>query len=224
MFYSETKEEALEKILAYEKPKCKYCSKEMKIWETPNIPVGDGLGWGTPYLFICFNDECSLYKEGWSHINQSYAHNASYRCICYPETQQYECIPVFSNVGGQGQIIDEETLAREEALKEATKKGFLILASFYTEKNWLETLRLLVDATQPAKVRLKAAEMLGDIGATEVIDSMKSCKFGNQIIQKQVNDSITAIHQKYFTKECPFCAEIIKQRAQVCKHCGKEVV
>ncbi|MBW1649357.1 MAG: zinc ribbon domain-containing protein [Deltaproteobacteria bacterium] len=224
MFYSETKEEVLEKILNQKKPKCKYCEQEMKIWETPLMPVGDGLGWGTPYLFMCFNDECSLYKQGWEHVNEEYAHNASYRCINYPGTEQYECIPVFSNVGGQGQIIDEKTLAQEEVLKENIKKGFLILAGCYNEKNWLETLKILTDVTQPSRVRLKAAEMLGDIGATEVIDTMKSCKFGSKVIQKQVDDSITAIHKKYFTKECPFCAEIIKQRAQICKHCGKEVV
>jgi hypothetical protein len=29
----------------------------MKIWEVPPINVGDGLGWGTPFLFMCFNDE-----------------------------------------------------------------------------------------------------------------------------------------------------------------------
>ncbi|MBW1616047.1 MAG: zinc ribbon domain-containing protein [Deltaproteobacteria bacterium] len=224
MFYSETKEEVLERILALKKPKCKYCDKEMKVWETPLMPVGDGLGWGTPYLFICFNDECSLYKKGWEHINETYAHNASYRCINYPGTEQYECVPVFSSAGGQGQIIDEQTLAQEEALKENIKKGFLILAGCYQEKNWLETLRILVDAAQPARVRLKAAEMLGDIGDIEVIDTMKSCKFGNKSIQTQVNDSITAIHERHFTKECPFCAEIIKKRAQMCKHCGESVV
>ncbi|MBW1822651.1 MAG: zinc ribbon domain-containing protein, partial [Deltaproteobacteria bacterium] len=26
-----------------------------------------------------------------------------------------------------------------------------------------------------------------------------------------------------FTKECPFCAEIIKKKAKICKHCQKEV-
>ena len=66
--------------------------------------------------------------------------------------------------------------------------------------------------------------MLGDIGTTEVIDTMRNCKFGSKIIQTQVDASIAAIHKKYFTKECPFCTEIIKQRAQICKHCGKDVV
>jgi hypothetical protein len=27
---------------------------------------------------------------------------------------------------------------------------------------------------------------------------------------------------KGYTKECPYCAEIIKENAHICKHCGKE--
>ncbi|MCK5418660.1 MAG: zinc ribbon domain-containing protein, partial [Desulfobacterales bacterium] len=34
---------------------------------------------------------------------------------------------------------------------------------------------------------------------------------------------VSKIHQRYFTRECPFCAEIIKKRAKICKHCQKEV-
>ncbi|RPI36371.1 MAG: zinc ribbon domain-containing protein, partial [Nitrospiraceae bacterium] len=30
-------------------------------------------------------------------------------------------------------------------------------------------------------------------------------------------------HKKNFTMECPYCAEIIKIRAKICKHCGKEL-
>jgi hypothetical protein len=38
-----------------------------------------------------------------------------------------------------------------------------------------------------------------------------------------VDASIKKIHERNFTRECPFCAEIIKQRAKVCKHCNREV-
>ncbi len=219
----ETKKQILEKILAQEKPKCPHCNEEMKLWEVPPIPVGDGLGWGVPYLYICFNDECPPYKNGWENMLDNYAQNASYRCMCYPGTDTYEAIPVFSRMGAKGQVIDDEVLAQEAALKESIKQGFSILAGCYNDKDWLLALKLLLDATQPAKVRLKAAEMLGDIGTTEVIDSMENTKFGNEIIAKQVEDSITAIHKRYFTRECPFCAEIIKQKAKICKHCKKEV-
>ena len=88
-------------------------------------------------------------------------------------------MPVFGSQGGKGQIIDEQVLMEQEVLKEAIKKGFLILADSYTSKDWMTALNLLIDAGQPARVRIKAAEMLGDIGELDVIDTFKSHTFGN---------------------------------------------
>jgi hypothetical protein len=153
----------------------------------------------------------------------NYAHNASVRCLCYPGTQQFQYIPVFSSIGGTGQIIDDQVLAEQEILKEKIKKGFSILAGAYVSKDSVTVVRLLLDATEPQRVRLKAAEMIGDIGELEAIDPIRSARFGNEIIQKTVDESITKIHERYFTRECPFCAEIIKKRAKICKHCGKDV-
>lgn len=219
----ETKEQMLEKILSRKKPACPHCGEEMSIWEVPPFSFGDGLGWGVPYLFVCFNDNCPMYKQGWDNISDNYGHAASYRCICYPETKQFECMPVFSSLGGSDQIIDNRVLLEQEMLKENIKKGFSILADCYVEKDSVNTLRILLDATQPMKVRVKAAEMLGDIGELEAIDPVRDLKFPNEILQKKVEDAVKKIHERFFTKECPFCAEIIKKRATICKHCGKEV-
>jgi len=219
----ETKEQVLEQVLSMEKPKCPYCGVVMSMWEVPSIPVGDGLGWGVPYLFLCFNDECSLYVEGWDNIKENYAHTASYRCMCYPGTEQFECMPVFSPVGAQGQIIDEQILLEQEMLKEATKKGFSILAGCYVSKDYVTALKILLDAAEPTRVRIKAAEMIGDIGDLEVIEPIKNLKLGNEIMEEEIEKAVKKIHGRFFTRECPFCAEIIKKRANVCKHCGKEV-
>ena len=219
----ETKEEVLERVLQEKKPHCPHCGEEMQIWEVPPINFSDGLGWGTPYLFVCFSDNCSLYKQGWDHLQENYAHTASYRCMCYPGTEQFELMPVFSPMGAQGQIITDEILVKEEALKAATKKGFNILAGCFVENDTQTIAQILIDSTEPTRVRVKAAEMIGDIGELEAIEPLRNLKFGNQILQKTVNEAIKKIHQRHFTRECPFCAEIIKTRANVCKHCGKEV-
>ena len=219
----ETREEVLEKILDQEKPKCPYCGKEMTIWEVPSIPMGDGLGWGEPFLFLCFNDECSLYTEGWDKVEEDYGHRASYRSICYPSSGKFECMPVFGRFGGTGQVVDDQLLMEEEMLRESIKKGFSILAGCYVAKDAETILRLLLDPTESAKVRLKAAEMIGDIGSLEAIDPIKNLKIGNKLIQEQLDKSVKKMHERHFTRECPFCAEIIKARAKVCKHCGKEV-
>jgi hypothetical protein len=219
----ETKEQVLEKVLSQDKPKCPHCGAEMTIWEVPPFSFSDGLGWGTPYLFICFNDECSLYVQGWENMEENYSQCASYRCMNYPGTKQFECIPVFSPVGGTGQIIDEQILAEQEILKEKTKKGFSILAGAYVDKDHVTVVRMLLDGTEPQRVRLKAAEMIGDIGVLEAIEPIKSARFGSEITQKKVDESVKKIHERFFTRECPFCAEIIKKRAKICKHCGQDV-
>jgi len=219
----ETKEQVLERILTRPKPRCPYCNEEMNLWEVPPVNVGDGLGWGTPYLYICFNDNCSCYQQGWDHMKETYAHTASYRSINYPGTETFEIIPVFSSMGGRGQVVDEQVLAEQEALKEAIKKGFSILADCYVNKDGPQVMRMLLDPTEPVRVRVKAAEMIGDIGELEAIEPIRNVAFGNEILQKKVDGAISRIHERFFTRECPFCAEIIKKRAKICKHCGKEV-
>ena len=219
----ETKEQVFEKVMAMKKPLCPHCKKEMSMWEVPPVNFSDGLGWGVPYLFLCFNDECSLYKQGWDDLMENYAQTASYRCINYPGTDTFELMPVFSSMGATGQIIDDQVVAAEQALKEAIKKGFSILADCYVSKDSPAVLLLLMDPTEPAKVRLKAAEMLGDIGELEAVDALRNLKVGNELIQKEIDKSVKKIHERYFTRECPFCAEIIKKKAKICKHCQKEV-
>ncbi len=219
----ETKEQVLERMMTQPKPKCQHCGEEMSIWETPLMTFSDGLGWGSPYMFMCTNDECPLYAQGWQNIEENYGHNASYRCICYPDGKQFECMPVFSPMGAKGQVIDDEVILQQEMLKERIKRGFSILADCYVAKDGLTAVRILLDSSEPSRVRLKAAEMVGDIGELESVEALRSAKFGNELVQDQVDKSIGKIHERFFTRECPFCAEIIKRRAKVCKHCGKDV-
>jgi hypothetical protein len=219
----ETRDECLERILAMEKPRCPHCGVEMKLWEVPPINFSDGLGWGTPYLFLCFNDECPLFMQGWKDLEENYAHKASMRCLNYPGTDQFECMPVFSPMGGQGQILDDAVMAEQEMFKERIKKGFSILSDCYVRKDSMTAMRLLTDGGEPMRVRLKAAEMVGDIGEVEAVDALRCMRSGNEKLQKNIDDAIVKIHERHFTRECPFCAEIIKKRAKVCKHCGKDV-
>ena len=107
----ETKEQVLEKIISQKRPICPHCNEEMKLWEVPPVAFSDGLGWGTPYLYLCFNDDCPLYVRGWKDIEENYGHNSSYRCMCYPGTETFECMPVFSSMGGTAQIIDDQVIA-----------------------------------------------------------------------------------------------------------------
>jgi ribosomal protein L37AE/L43A len=218
-----TKEEVFEEVMATEKPACPHCNQEMSVWEVPMINFSDGLGWGTPYLFVCFNDECPIYLSGWDNMRENFSHNASYRCMCYPGTTTFELMPVFSPTGATGQIIDDQVVLEQEMVKQAIKKGFSLLATCYVEKDAVTILNVLLDSSQPARVRLKAAEMAGDLAPLEAIDPINNAKFGNPLLQEKVNEAVGKIHERFFTRECPFCAEVIKKRAKMCKHCGMDV-
>jgi hypothetical protein len=97
------------------------------------------------------------------------------------------------------------------------------LADYYTTKDGPAILQLLQDPLEPPRVRLKAAEMIGDIGEIEAIEPMRNMRFASEILQNKVEEAVAKIHARHFTRECPFCAEIVKQRAQICKHCGKDI-
>src|SRR6056297_983919 len=206
----ETKEQVLEKIMQQEKPVCPHCGQEMTIWEIPPVAVGDGLGWDSPYMYVCFNDQCPLFTEGWDNLWENYAQRASYRCIKSPHGDNFEIMPVFSSMGGQGQIIDEDIVAAQEALKESIKKGFSILAECYVSGDSVTCVQILLDPSEPARVRMKAAEMTGDIAGIEALDVLNNRRFGNELLQAKTNEAIAKIHERHFTRECPFCAEIIK--------------
>lgn len=219
----ETKQEVLEKILDKPKPVCPKCQTEMNLWEVPPIHMGDGLGWGTPYMYVCFNDNCQVYKDGWQNMEDNFGHTASYRYINYPGTDNFECMPVFGASGAKGQIIDEQILMEQELQKEAIKRGFSALAECYVSKDSPSVLNILFDSSQPSRVRVKAAEMAGDLGEVEAVELLTNAKFGNRVIQEKVDEAVAKIHERNFTRECPFCAEIIKKRAKICKHCGHDV-
>ncbi|WP_373497823.1 zinc ribbon domain-containing protein [Desulfococcus sp.] len=219
----ETKEEVFERVILQKRPLCKYCQQEMSIWEAPDMVIDDGLGWGTPYMFVCFNDACRLYAQGWDNIRENYGRTASYRCICYPGTENFECMSVYGPQGGHGQIIEEEALARQKEIEARIGKGLSTLEACAGESGGETALRILMDADEPMRVRVKAAEILGELGRSDAVEPLKNKKFGNDILRKRAAEAVDRIHERHFTRECPFCAEIVKKRAKICKHCGREL-
>ncbi|MBU4130809.1 MAG: ogr/Delta-like zinc finger family protein [Proteobacteria bacterium] len=219
----ETKEELLEKYIKMDKPHCPHCEQKMTLWEVPQISVSDGLGWGTPYLFICFNDECSSYKKGWDHLQETMETPASYRCINEPGQKNFEYMPVFSPIGATGGILDDAVLIEQEAKRELAIQTFSLLTDYYLSKDWDEILKILLDPKIPAKARLKAAQMVGELGDADAAEHLVNHKFPTPILQEGVRKAVEQLHERHYTRECPYCAEIIKKRASLCKHCNKEM-
>ncbi len=219
----ETKEQVFEKIVTQDRPACPHCGEMMNLWEVPPVPCDDGLGWGSPYLYMCFNDDCPLYVDGWKNIEENYGRTASYRCMCYPDSMKFEYMSVFGPFGGKGQIVDEEALARREQMERRIKEGMAELEDLRTAGEGGRILEILMDAAEPPRLRNRAAELIGEVGDVAAIDTLRNTSFDNDIIGKKIEGAIKRIHQRFFTRECPFCAEIIKSRAKICKHCSKEV-
>ncbi|MBU1172614.1 MAG: HEAT repeat domain-containing protein [Proteobacteria bacterium] len=219
----DTRDETLDQIMTMKKPLCPHCQGEMNLWEVPPISFSDGLGWGVPFLFICFNDDCPLFKQGWDELLEQVGQKSSVRCMNYPGTTQFEMLPVFSSFGGTGQLVTDDTVAKKKAHEEAIKTGFSILADCYVNTDLVQIMKMALDGEEPTRVRLKAAEMLGDLADTEAIDPLRNTKFANPKLQEEVLLAVNKIHTRCYTRECPFCAEIIKKQAKICKHCKTEV-
>ena len=120
-------------------------------------------------------------------------------------------------------IVDEEIQAREKARKAAEKRSLKKLEVYYEAGDATAILGVLLAEKTLPNVRFEAARMIGDIGELDVIEPIRSHIFKDDAIKEKVEASIELIHKRNYTKECPFCAEIIKARAVVCKHCGKDL-
>jgi hypothetical protein len=72
--------------------KCPYCNQEMSEWMPP--PESD---FQQRIHYVCFNDECRYYKEGWEWMRKQYNQNVSYRFYLNPETGEKGPLPVWSS-------------------------------------------------------------------------------------------------------------------------------
>lgn len=84
-------------------PICPHCGSRLKRWRVP-----DGATWGEEFFLVCFNDECSYYKEGWDWMMSEYSQTASYRFALNPSTGGTLPLPVWSASATREMIIDDE--------------------------------------------------------------------------------------------------------------------
>ena len=213
----------MEKVMEDKQVVCPHCGQKLNKWSTPSFNFSDGLGWCTPFLYVCFNDECRFYVNSWQHMNETYGQEMGYRYMIHPDSGESASIPVANRYAMKGDIIDEIKEAQEKEELEARKIVFQTLTDFFIAKDVDSILNMLLDEEGFGSVRVQAAEHLGEIGDLRALEPMANHNFLNEVIQKKVDESIRKIHKKNFTMECPYCAETIKIRAKVCKHCGKEL-
>lgn len=72
-----------------EAPTCPHCTSVMEKFDSRH------LDWGTPFLWVCFNNECAMYVKGWKHMEENFGQQASYRYMVCPDNGQHYALPWF---------------------------------------------------------------------------------------------------------------------------------
>lgn len=202
---------------------CPYCSTKLTLCHAPPIHVGDGLGWGSEYLFICLNDECRLFVNGWKNIENNYGHVGSYRHMKLPDSNESYSMMVAGKEAYTGSIVDPEQIKASNLRYQQEREAVAALATCVEEKNLAPVLFLLLDDHVSLAVKMRAAEMLPALNDLACIEPLRNHTFRDPHLEQTVNLALAGILAANFMKECPYCAELIKARAALCKHCGKEL-
>ena len=82
---------------------CRHCGSRLKKWLVP-----DEASWDEEYFFVCFNDECSYYRDGWTWMKEQFNQHGSYRYMVNPTTNSESMIPVWSDSATREMIVEDD--------------------------------------------------------------------------------------------------------------------
>lgn len=203
---------------------CPHCQTRLTLCHAPPIHIGDGLGWGSEYLFICLNDECTLFVNGWKNIENNYGHVGSYRYMKLPDSNESYSMMVAGRGAFTGSIVDPEAIRREDRRYQKEREAIDSLDTCIEAKNLEPVLYLLLDNHVSLAVKKQAVSMLQGLNDLACIEPLRNHNFRDSHLEQDVNLAIAGILAAHYLKECPYCAELVKVRAKLCKHCGKDLV
>jgi len=202
---------------------CPHCKQQMSCCSAPPIHVGDGLGWGAEVMFVCLNDECPLFINGWDKIEVQYGHRASYRYMELPGSKESNVMMVGTADAYKGFVIDKEAMLAQNKRFQQEKEALKQLDTCVEEKNITPVLTLLCDEAANIDDRKKAVDCMIAINDIAVIDPLRNHKFRSTDLEQAINIAIRRILETNFKKECPHCMEIIKAQAKKCMHCKEDL-
>ncbi|WP_028318602.1 zinc ribbon domain-containing protein [Desulfobulbus elongatus] len=215
----------LSTLLRYieEKHYCPHCSGDLTLCHAPPVHVGDGLGWGSEYLFICLNDTCPLFVKGWDYIANHYGHVGSYRYMELPNSKETYNMMVVTREAFTGSVVDIEAIKRQNERYQRQQEALAALDACVEQKQLAPVLTVLLDDSVRIDDRKRAVELLVPLNDTACVEPLRNHAFKDPHLEQEVNLAIGQILANHFLKECPYCAELIKARATVCKHCQREL-
>jgi hypothetical protein len=81
---------------------CPHCQTRLSKWRVP-----EDASWDEEFFFVCFNDDCPYYKEGWAWMKERYNHKSSYRHAVNPTNDASLPLPVWSASATREMIVDD---------------------------------------------------------------------------------------------------------------------
>jgi hypothetical protein len=82
---------------------CPHCQSRLLKWLVP-----PGSSWEEEFFYVCFNDDCSYYIEGWTWMKEQYNQTASYRFMINPTSGASSMLPVWSDKAIRQCIAEED--------------------------------------------------------------------------------------------------------------------
>jgi hypothetical protein len=73
----------------------------MKKWKVPENST-----WPYDFFYVCFNDTCPYFVEGWQYLWKEQQTRASYRCRLDTDSGKYVPLPVWSSDALKDAIIE----------------------------------------------------------------------------------------------------------------------
>ena len=137
---------------------CPDCNTPMTACEAPPVHVGDGLGWGSEVLFICLNNECPPFKNGWEKVDINYGHKGTFRNMQLPGSKEMNVMMVASEVAFTGSILDHEEMRLQNERYRIEKEAVAALDTCLAANDIKPVMILILDeAATPAgrKERLR---------------------------------------------------------------------
>ena len=82
---------------------CPHCGSTLKKWLVPEEAT-----WDEEFFWVCFNDDCTYYKNGWIWMEKQYSQRASYRYMFNPTNGAASQIPVWSDAATREMIVEDD--------------------------------------------------------------------------------------------------------------------
>jgi hypothetical protein len=82
---------------------CRHCGSILSKWLVPVEAT-----WSEEFFWVCFNDDCRYYRDGWVWMKEHYNQNASYRYMVNPTNKAVSQIPVWSDSATREMIVEND--------------------------------------------------------------------------------------------------------------------